>query len=82
MAPRRSQVTLDVDVGLSGGGDPLLIVSFAAELSILVHACKRHGKDRVAHVFLFFLLKKNTPQGQIGAKSLDRVQLSLTAGTG
>lgn len=48
--PRRSRFTLDVDICLSGGGDPLLIVSLAAELSVLVHTCKRQSSTFTAVV--------------------------------
>lgn len=82
-APRRSRCTLDVDICLSGGGDPLLIVSLAAELSVLVHACKRYvGKDTVA-LSLWWKLekKKNTLQNELCAEYLDNTQLSFSAGT-
>ncbi len=36
---KRLSFTFDVDICLSGGGDTLRVVSFAAELSVLVHTC-------------------------------------------
>lgn len=82
-APRRSRCTLDVDICLGGGGDPLLIVSLTAELSVLVHTCKRYvGKDTVA-LSLWWKFKKetNTPQNELCAEYLDNTQLSFNTGT-
>lgn len=41
--------TFDVDAGFSGGGDALVVVGLAAELSVFVHACK--GDDEAVSAF-------------------------------
>lgn len=47
--PKTPSFTFDVDICFSGGGDTLRVVSFAAELSVLVHTCNWHiGEDNVA----------------------------------
>ena len=47
-APWGEGFTFNVDIGFSGGGDALRVVSFTAELSVLVHTCNGHiGEDNV-----------------------------------
>ena len=71
-APRSPIFTFDVDISFSGGGDTLLVVSFTAELSVLVHTCKWHigDKEQVA-LPLSYAFKTTIPQGQDSVEYLD-----------
>lgn len=71
-ASKWPRFTFDVDVCFSGRGDTLRIVSFTAELSVLVHTCNWHiEEDNVALSFLN-KFKTTDPQGLDSAKYLDK----------
>lgn len=63
--------TFDVDVCFSGGGDTLGVVSFAAELNVLVHTCKWNIREDIVVSQLCGKWKTTNPQGQDRAKCFD-----------